>query len=233
MSDLLNQLLDTVDELTVTRVRTILQDIDGEKMAVATTSLPLIEWLRDAVGSSIGAESNGGALKSNRSVLNGEALMAYEQIETAAIKALGTVSSAVPFLKPEQNIRQWFIGFQNDVRAGKKSEDAVLEELNRWGGWVRRIEDLLWPPTQIEITSKCPQCGERWAKTKEGDSISAIVVEYRPPTEGNLNALSRSKATCRACSFVWRGDRKLRELRFEIDVADEAEKIFETPTEMV
>lgn len=221
MNTWLDSILVKVDELTKhTHRKFTWVDDDGHNQSTTVEQIPLITWLRQAVVSSIGAESHGGTLKSTRNVLNVEAFQLYDIVETTSIKLLGEVSSAIPFLTPEENLRQWFMGFRKQVMDQKASDELVLAKLTLVSKLVSGIEDLIWPPTTLEITSKCPECGERFAKTKDGDQGAAIVVTYRPPSNASKNALSRSQAVCRACHQVWRGDTKLRELRFALDVVD-------------
>lgn len=215
----IDELLKAVDRLTVIQVTAVWQEIGDERVATKVTHPPLIRMLREAVTSSIGAPSGGGALPNQRNVLDSDALDKYDAIESAILRAYKRTTSAAPYLMPEQNLRQVYIAISNDFRAGKMSEEALLEELNLWSGWVRKIEDKLFPPTTLEVISPCPQedCGKRWATNSDGESVPAIVIEYREPSSDRVNALAKSHAKCRACGTVWRGDRRLRELAYAID----------------
>jgi hypothetical protein len=216
------ELRKAVDTLSTTQVTAIWQEVDGQPTPTKVTLSPLIRDLREAITSNIGAAGGGGALQSQRNIIDADALELYDSLEMRILTSYKAITSAMPFLMPEQNLRQWFIAFTNAHRAGKASEDELLEQLNLWSGWVRKIEDKLFSPTTLEVTSPCPipECGRRWA-IQGGDSVPAVIVEYRKPAAEGANALARSVARCRACGHVWRGDAKLRELRFLIDQADE------------
>jgi hypothetical protein len=199
----------------------IWQEVDNKFVNVKVTLSPLIRDLREAITSNIGTSSGGGALASERNILNMDALEMYDAIEKRILGEYKAVTSAMPFLMPEQNLRQWYIAFINLHRSGRVSEETLLEKLDLWAGWVRKIEDVLFPATTLEVTAPCPitECGKRWA-VQGGLSVPAVIVEYREPTNKEGNALARSVARCRACGHVWRGDAKLRELRFLIDQAE-------------
>jgi hypothetical protein len=216
-----NELLKAVDALSAEQVSTVWQEVDGDPKPTKVMMTPLIRDLRGAVSSNIGAQGAGGSLQSQRSVIDSEALEMYQRIEDDILKSFSEVTSAVPFLMPEQNLRQWFIAFTNNYKDGRISESALFKAMDRWSGWVSRIENKLWPATSLEVTSPCPmpECGQRWA-SNDGEAIPAIIIEYRSPVDGQ-NPLSRSIARCRACGEVWRGDFRLRQLRHALDLSDQ------------
>jgi hypothetical protein len=211
--------LKAVDKLTVLQVTAIWQEFEEGRRATKVSQPALIRLLREAVASSTSGSGGGGALPNQRSVIDGDALDMYRLLCDDIVKAYRAVTTASPFEEPEKNLRQWFIAVSNDFRATKLSETALLEDAQIWFDWVRKIEDKLFPPTTLEVVAPCPvdSCGKRWAKSSSGDSIPAIIIEHRRPSTETVNALAKSHAKCRACGTVWRGDRMLRELAFEID----------------
>lgn len=221
MSDFnpVNAVLDAVDKLTVTKVTAIWQEYELGPKATKVTEPPLISLLRQAIASSTSGSGGGGALPNQRSVIDGDALDMYEKLSKDILNAYRGVTTAAPFQEPEKNLRQWFIAVSNEVRSGKLDEGTLLSDAQIWFDWIRIIEDKLFPPTTLEVVAPCPVegCGKRWAKSGSGDSIPAIVIQHRPPSSERVNALAKSHAKCRACGTVWRGDRKLRELAFDID----------------
>lgn len=211
--------LKAVDKLTVLQVTAIWQEFEDGRRATKVTQPSLIRLLREAVASSTSGTGGGGALPNQRSVIDGDALDMYGILCGDILAAYKGVTTAAPFEEPEKNLRQWFLAVSNDFRAGKLTEGGLLEDAQVWFDWVRKIEDKLFPPTTLEVVAPCPVegCGKRWAKTGSGESIPAIVIEHRRPSSDTVSALAKSHAKCRACGTVWRGDRKLRELAFEID----------------
>lgn len=228
--DPIDKLLQTVDKLTVGHTTAVLQDFeDGGR--VTTIQVPaLIGLLRESFYSST-TGSGGGSLPNQRNVLDGDALEKYDKICDDISAAYRSVTSAHLFSSPETNLRQWFIAFKRNVQAGKVAEEYIFDQLQVWVDWVRVIEDKLFPPTTLEVITPCPVCEQRWAKNGDGDSIPAIVIEYREPSSDRVNALSKSMAKCRSCDTVWRGDRRLRELAFAIDEIQHAETTDFDPVE--
>jgi hypothetical protein len=235
MSDFnpVQMVLDAVDKLTVTKVTVIWQEFELGPKSTKVTQPPLILMLRQAIASSTSGSGGGGALPNQRSVIDGDALDMYEKLSKDILKAYKSVTTAAPFQEPEKNLRQWFIAVSNQVRGGKLDEGTLLTDAQIWFDWIRIIEDKLFPPTTLEVVAPCPVegCGKRWAKSAGGDSIPAIVIQHRPPSSDRVNALAKSHAKCRACGTVWRGDRKLRELAFDIDRMQVVVDIRETADE--
>lgn len=220
--DLVGKLLHSVDKLTVGENVPVLQEVDDEIIIKSVTVPPLIGLLRDAIVSSTTGRG-GGSLPSERNVLDSDALDAYRKIEAEIIDFYRSVTASKPFASPEQNLRQWFIAISNDFRAGKIADEKMFEYIQNWVNWIHRIEEKLFPPTQLEVISDCPICGKRWTLNQAGESIPAIVIVYREPSSARVGALSRSAAKCRDCGTVWRGDRRLRELAFAIGVKQHAD----------
>ena len=220
--DPIDKLLQTVDKLTVGHTTAIWQEFPDGRRATKILVPALIGLLQDSILSSTSG-AGGGSLPNQRNVLDGDAMEKFERITSDILAAYKTVTSAQPFSTPETNLRQWFIAFTNEHRAGKISDDTMFDYLQKWSDWVRVIEDKLFPPTTLEVISPCPECGQRWTKSGDGDSIPAIIIEYRQPSSERVNALSKSLAKCRSCDTVWRGDRRLRELAFAIDEKQHAE----------
>lgn len=226
----LDQLLQVIDRLTMTQTTAIWQDFEDGRRATKILAAPLIQQLRQAITSS-STGHGGGSLPNQRNVLDADAMQKYDALERAILKAYKQRTAAAPYLMPEMNLRQVYISISNLYRGGQISEDALLDELSTWTRWARTIDDKLNPPPTREITAECPMdgCGKRWATGRDGETIPAIIVEYREPADITQNTLSASTATCRACGEVWRGDRRLRELAIAIDAAqtDESENYYE------
>ena len=214
----LEDLRKVVDRLTVIIPTAIWQEVAGERTAVKVIQLPLMRLLREAVTSNIGGTAAGGSLPNQRNVIDSDALQKYDRLEGDILVAFKSLTAAVPYMMPEQNLRQVYLAIVNAYRSGKLSEDALIDHLATWTTWVRIIEDKLWPPVQIEILADCPVegCGKRRTLNCDGETVTALVVEYRPPASERSNALSASVGKCRACDTVWRGDLKLRELAYAI-----------------
>jgi hypothetical protein len=204
----LNELLKVVNRLTVLQTSAIWQGEDDERRAVKVVQHGLIRLLREAITSNIGGTESGGTLPNQRNILDSDALQKYDALEIAILRAYKGVTSAVPYLTPEQNLRQTFLGIANAYRSGRMAEDALVEHVAVWGGWCRTIEDKLWPPSMFDLVAVCPVegCGVSEVLNADGERMVALVVESRPAVNGGLSA---SLARCRACQMVWRGQARL------------------------
>lgn len=223
-------LLSTVDRLTKETSWEIKQETETGTKSTKVEQGPLIDLLKAAITSTQGAHL-GSSLPNQRSVIDGDALTKYEQLSSDIMGLYRSITSALPFMDPKQTLRQWFIAYTNEFRAGKVHEDAVWEQVTKLDVWVSTINEKLNPATTLDVTAPCPACEKKWATNKEGESVLAVQISYRPAPPWSRDALSNSSATCRACHKVWKGGNSLRGLRYEIDEAAErhAAEVHEPP----
>lgn len=228
----IDDVLSVVDRLTASHQSSFTIEVDGEKETVTLHHEPLLKQLRGAVISTIGARPGGGALPSERSVIDSDALEQYDKIEGIIIGLYKEVTDAVPFETPEKTLRQWYIEFANRARSGKVSQDVVSKTHRKLSKIADGIEGKLNPPTILEITSPCPRCGIAYGKDEHGVYRHAVVVESRVDEN---KSLEHTKARCVACGAVWVHGRGMRQLRWEIDQVEAGrhaektvEQMFET-----
>ena len=214
----IDDVLLVVDRLTANHSSSFTVETDGEEKTMTVTHEPLLKQLRGAVISSIGARPGGGGLASERSVIDSDALEQYHKVEQTIIDLYKEVTDAIPFETPEKTLRQWYIEFSNRARSGKVSSDVVHKMHRKLSKIADGIEGKLNPPTILEITSACPRCGIAYGKDEQGVYRHAVVVESRVGENGSLD---HTKARCVACGAVWVHGRGMRQLRWEIDQAEE------------
>ena len=215
----IDDVLSVVDRLTAHHQSSFTIDNDGESKTVTVTHEPLLQQLRGAVISSIGARPGGGALPSERSVIDSDALEQYNKIEDTIIGLYKEVTDAIPFETPERTLRQWYIEFSNRAKSGKVSKDVVHKVYRKLSKIADGIEGKLNPPTILEITSACPRCGVAYGKDGHGVYRHAVIVESRVDEN---KSLEHTKARCVACGAVWVHGRGMRQLRWEIDQSEDA-----------
>lgn len=214
-NDTLNDLLGLVDQLTLRHQSHVTVPLDaGGDRVLNIMHDPLLQQLRDSVVSSPGSGPGGGALASERNVLNTEAMELYETIAALIVKQYGQVTDAKPFTTPEQNLRQWYIQFANSARQGKVSRDVVHSKLKMLAGVKAMIDSRINPPSIIEITSPCPRCEATYGQDDQGIYRHAVIVESRIDV---YKSLDHTRAKCVACGAVWVHGRGMRQLRWEID----------------
>jgi hypothetical protein len=228
-------LLDVVDALTIQHVVTTKLD-DGKNHYESHDGL--IKQLRDAIASNIGG-SAGGKPAHERIPLDADALVKYEQIEEAIGEWFRGSCEGVPGLYPEDNLRQWYIAFQHDHRAGIITQALYDGHVKALEGWAHTIEEKLSAPTVRELFDQdgrpetCPDCGAGWyevilnagvdARNPDGtvkrrwyekERRVALTVSYTPDDRGGLTA---SFAKCGCCGHVWMGTQGIRALAYELE----------------
>lgn len=248
-----NPLLDAIDDLTIVHIITTpnipILDGTGKQTGEKTHYEKhdgLIKQLREAIASDIGGTA-AGKPSNERIPLDADALQKYEQIEKAIGEKYVALLKKVPGLYPEKNLREWYIEFTNQHRAGKLSDETYDDELKVMQSWVRIVTEKLSPPTILEIPNEqCPECGFDWYLTvlniskrelrinpKDTDWVNKKSID----DEGSRNwverelkpaltvtfkpdgkgGLSASFAKCGCCNHVWLGSKGIRALAYEIE----------------
>lgn len=213
---LIDEILDNVNKLTQGYRLSVEQVFDDGSKTVEVEHPSLISQLRRAVSSSMAKTANS-VPASERNILDADAIDKLDQIDKTARGLFQSVSSAKPFPTPEQNLRQWFIGYANLIRAGKVSHENIKTRAASIHLLVRMIDDKLNPPTSIEITSPCPRCERLWVRSDDASFSRAITVQSRVAVYGSLD---NATATCRGCGATWIHGQGMRQLRWEIDEAE-------------
>lgn len=218
-SDTLGDILAVVDRLTLphkTQVAT--QDDNGETIYKTVEHDALLVQLRESVKSSTGAHPGAGGLASERSVIDSDALEQYEAITGHISRLYAEVTDARPFRLPESNLRSWYVAFKRQVESRKIASDLVEQRYRKLSRIAATIEGKLNPPTLLEITAACPRCRETHARDADGVYRRAIVVESRIL---EYRSLENTRARCVACSAKWIHGQGMRQLRYEIDQAEQ------------
>ena len=213
----IDDILSLVDRLTLRHESSFTVDVDGTERRMKTMHDPLLTQLRGAVLSSTGAHPGAGGLPSERSIIDSDALEQYENVCKKIVALFKEVTDAKPFQEPKDNLRQWYIQFANQVRSGKVSRDVAHKKQNVLAKIVSGIEGKLDPPTILEITTACPRCEATYGLDDKGVYRHAVIVESRIDA---YKSLDHTKARCVACGAVWIHGRGMRQLRYEIDVAE-------------
>ena len=225
----IDDVLLVVEKLTASHTSSFTVEVDGETKRMTVTHDPLLQQLRAAVISSMGARPVGGGLASERSVIDSDALEQYHKVQESIIGIYKEVTDAMPFETPEKTLRQWYIEFANRARSGKVSKDVVYKAHKKLSKIADGIEGKLNPPTVLEITSACPRCGIAYGKDDHGIYRHAVVVESRVYDN---KSLEHTKARCVACGAVWIHARGMRQLRWEIDEAEAKQHAVEPVEQM-
>lgn len=189
----------------VTRTK-VIQDGDGSETNVAiVVHMPLLTQLNEAVTSAIGSGGGGGT--ATGSVLNDAAFAEVFKIRSAIGDWLH-IENVRPTRDLVTDLEAWAESFN-------RTEKEPAFYIRTMEGWAALIENLLDPPSRLELTEPCPVCKQDEYTDAEGRALRfPVVIEFRRDRPGE------ARGTCRACSNLWDGILALRELRWMTDDND-------------
>lgn len=181
--------------------------LDGAEYECAA----LLEQLRDARTSSIGAGGGGGS--GDGGLINVAAFTMWEQIDGVArawLRELGNFQG-----DDLAGVIKRLPAAIQAAHANSIVDDDMRERLDAmFAQWVAMIEDLFDPPSQKELTAPCPKCEQRYYE--HDDTRQAAVVI--PVKKGRAII-----AECRCCGAMWATEAQLLELAegmgIEVDFA--------------
>lgn len=213
----LNDILVLVDKLTMPHL--VEHEVEQGTKLVRTkvTHEALLDQLDQLVASSSGSSPGGGALSSERNLLNTDAMELRDSLARDCRNMYIDVTSSRPFVTAKQNLRQWYIEFTLLNSLGKVSTEKLRSTHKRLQTMVAKIEAKLNPPTILEITSPCPRCRADYGYDVDGVYRRAVIVESRVHAE---KSLTNSRAKCAGCGAVWVHGNGMRQLRYEIDLVE-------------
>src|ERR1700761_577071 len=215
MSEQPNDLLAAVDALTKPQRVAFWRDTDNGQEIVRREDPPLLDWLRESIGSKIGGNGGGKAAR-GRAPIDLGALQLYENIDGQVRAWVSELGGKVgKGITPTQALRSWYVLYA----AGRREwEDNYLRQLE---GWAVQVKDKLDPPKKIEITSPCPACGAEFVniglKLADGSDDPNDVERVRALNAVERETMDESYVLCSACDRVWKGVPAMRSLRIWID----------------
>jgi len=216
--EILSDILDVVNRLTLRHATSVMMEHDdGTEYRVKVQHKPLLDQLRDAVRSSTGPRPEGGGLPNERNVIDSDALEQYDAIVAQVERLYREVTDAKPFKDPGNNLRHWYLAFSDQVNKAKISSDLVHEKYRKLNRIAASIEAKLNPPTILEITAPCPRCEATHGNDEQGVHRRAVMIESRIV---EYRSLEHTRARCICCGATWLHGRGMRQLRYEIDQAE-------------
>ena len=202
-----NELLDAVDDLTLPKPVKIPTD-DGYTWAREDA---LLVQLQEAIISSIGGTAGGRTSPWTRNVLDSAALH-QATIITSTIGDWCRMVDIKPTRDAVTDLRAWYVAM---LATPDRDDQFYIRQMTVW---AHQIRDMINPPKTVEITATCPACGQgQWTNDLGERIANPLLLTYRPET-GSI--WQDAKATCRACSTLWEGEWRLRELRHDVDARE-------------
>lgn len=207
-----NRLLDVIDELTQPSRVKVIQDgavgsgLEGQQ-TVTIEMPPLLEQLQEAIKGTIGIGGSG-SLKSERNLLDGDALYKFVMISTLIEDWARVAKAEITKGDPGATLRAWYVRYQQT--AHEPASDRFYE--SKMNGWVAQIKAKLDPPRVKDLPDRCPVCDADtwWNPNDKQQYLRPLVIEYR---ETGADLIQQARAMCRACAQVW----SVRELAFALE----------------
>lgn len=211
-----NYLLSAIERLTLPHRTLVAQQNDAGISCVSEVNhQALLKQLKAAIGGNVGRHASAQQAR-EKAPMN---VAAFEKFNEIADQVAKWRKSTESFRRPVYEelwiaLGRWYLTYENDRRKGRVSRAAEAEVEATIFGWVRDIDNMFDPPNTVEITKRCPICFESWAYNKDGDLITAVVIEYR-----NLgpDTLTYANGHCRACERIWHGISAIRWLSYELE----------------
>jgi hypothetical protein len=208
-------LQNTVDVLTKPWTDVLSPKESGNGTYRAIDYPPMLDMLREAIGSSLGKTQSGKSPDAERSLLNLQAFQLWEHIDgTTRAWILDLSKERSPQeLKPALN---HLAGLIKALHASHQIDDNrqthIIATVTRWRA---QIWELFDPPVIKTLTGPCPNCTETHYIAIDGSKTTALIAYY-------WKGLT-PEAKCQRCGEHWSGERELLELGYHIGaIADES-----------
>jgi len=195
----MNDLLEAVEALT--RIRHVQIDTDDGPRWV--TGEPRLIQLQEAITSTIGNGGGSGGMKSERSLLDPDALYRGAVI-TSQIGDWCLMVNVKPMRDPLRDLDRWHAKVQ--ALPGAWDASFYIEQLQKW---AREIDGMFDRPKPIDVTVPCPVCGAREYKNDAGDICVWPLKAQASPM----------RVECKSCGITWDGPDAAEELADEIGSA--------------
>ena len=206
----MTDLLEAVDALTKP-YRHTMRDTDGE--TITGTLPPRFQQLAEAVAGSGRSGSGKGSHKSERSILDLDALQRWYDIRDELNQEAEKLGAKVS-RDPAVTLRRWYIAAEARTLTDTYSAEWT-RRLTTWADWIDR---KLHPPFQMEVNVPCPLCGERRYVNDNDDEVNAVLAEVDSRNPGG----TEYRIWCRACEQVAHGIHAVREWAYAIETAETA-----------
>jgi hypothetical protein len=168
---------------------------------------PLLDMLREAIGSSTGRTSAGRSDANARNVLNVKAFDLWQRIDGATRAWIGELSRSKPFTELKAAVVQ-LDGIVNSLNASHQIDPFTYARITAmFESWKDDIWDQFFTQRQMEIMTPCPYCGETFTYAQDGARSYAVTAEF---------AAGVAIATCARCKHEWNGREELLELGYSV-----------------
>lgn len=164
---------------------------------------PLLDMLKQAIGSSLGRTSAGRSPDAERSLLNLKAFQLWEHID-GTVRAWWREVSKEKCPDELKDALNRLSGILDALHASHQIETARFEHITaQFPRWQQRIWELFDPPITKELIGACPECGVTEHVAADGGRTSNLVTYYWKGLD------PEAKCQNPECGARWRGEFEL------------------------
>lgn len=224
------ELLDAVQALTRVTHTKVIQIIDTENGEQTQTNWvthePLLDQLENAIrGEMSHVPGSTASLKSNRSVIDGDALFQFVRVSNQ-IAEWSRLIDAPRRNTPASQLDAWLVAYEQT----NPDEAGIRWHVRKMEGWAATIRDKLDPAVEHLLPDPCPnpECPQGvdgltgrstwWDQKTRERYTDPLVVRFRRDDE---HLLANARARCRACGTEWGA----RALAWELEHAEDEKRI--------
>lgn len=180
---------------------------------------PLLDMLKEAIGSSLGKTGAGRSPDAERNIMNLRAFALWQHIDGTTRAWLRDLSKQ----RPSKELKDALVqlgGLLEALHASNQiKESRYLHILEQFPRWRSQIWEMFDPPTMKELIGACPNCGETSYVNLEHVTSPALIAYYWKGIQ--------PEAKCQQCGDRWSGERALLDLGYHIGASVDEETLHE------
>lgn len=165
---------------------------------------PLLDMLREAIGSSLGKTQAGRSADAERSIMNLQAFTLWEHIDGTVRAWLRDLTKNRAESELKAAVTQ-LAGLLQALHASQQIKESQYRHITgMFVRWRYQIWELFDPPVVKELIGNCPNCDETSFVNAEGGKMTALIAYYWKGI--------RPEAKCQRCGEHWTGEAQLLSL---------------------
>jgi len=183
---------------------------------------PLLDMLKEAIGSSTGKTQSGKSPDAERSLLNLQAFSLYEHIDGTTRAWLRDLSKMPAQADLKAAVNQ-LAGLLQALHASSQIKEQQYSHIvAQFGRWRSQIWEMFDPPSVKDLLGSCPNCGETAYVNLEGGKTPTLIAFYSKGLE--------PFAKCQRCGERWSGVAELLDLGVHLGATMDEETLREMGT---
>lgn len=162
---------------------------------------PLLDMLKEAIGSSLGKTGAGRSPDAERNIMNLKAFALWQHIDGTTRAWLHDLSKQ----RPSGNLKHALVqlwGLLDALHASNQiKESRYLHIVEQFPRWRAQIWEMFDPPIVKDLIGACPNCNETSYRNLENAKSPALIAYYWKGIQ--------PEAKCQCCGERWVGESQL------------------------